>query len=56
MPVAEHLGAVRAWWRDQDFANAEAAAFEALMQQAATPIWPERWSQRTPVAVSIVCE
>lgn len=35
VPVAEYLGAVRAWWRDPDFETAEARAFEGLMQQAA---------------------
>ncbi len=35
VPVAEYLGAVRAWWRDPDFETAETRAFEALMEQAA---------------------
>ena len=35
VPVAEYLGAVRAWWRDPDFETAETLAFETLVQQAA---------------------
>jgi hypothetical protein len=35
VPVKEYLGAVRAWWRDPDFATAEAAAIAELAKQAA---------------------